>query len=560
MTLASLHRTLLPALATVSFLVLQQPASAEPCANTCARGRSVCVMQARTAYVACLQSCAAGDPQCAGTCRTTSRTARATCQATRDDCKTTCPPRSSSTGTCAAGCSATAKANYADAVAALQTCVQNCKASGGSGLDGCLKQCAVGLGSSAATSLAAFQGCLAGCQGEVAGVCFSTTAMECTTESCGPGQPCSQPNEFCSERCATPSPSGTCFDSSTLQCTDQTCSPTQPCPQANQTCLPTCPPPLPQGKCFDTTTKQCTDQSCDRGHRCTLPNQICTLQCPPPTPVAQCSSVPCGGACILASDCPPGAVCPELRQRGQCAPDANGNCGCVPVSPRPTPTARATPTPQCQDVPCGGTCTIGPSCRSGEPCPEFPTRLGQCTPDAAGNCACVPMPLPTPSARPTCASDADCDDANSCTADHCVNGKCEHACVCVTASGTSTCCRGPGELCVPPCGADAAGTCGGVCPPGADCEIQPTAQAGCGCVSGAGGPCGGNVFSPPPVCASGLVCQQRLPDAIGVCVTPNCVPLFASGCSQTSDCCVPCGNGTRAPCAVCLNGTCVGAP
>jgi len=655
MSIGSFRGTILPAFATIASLLLQQPASAEPCANSCARGRNVCVMQARTTFVACLQGCGAGDLQCSAACRTASRAARTTCQATHNDCKTTCPP-SSTTDTCTVGCSASAKASFTNGLAAGRTCVQNCKATGGSGLGGCLKQCAATLGSSGATSLAAFQGCLTGCQGQVTGVCFSTTAMQCTADPCGPEQPCSQPNEFCSERCAVPPPSGTCYDASTLQCTDQTCSATQPCPQANQTCLPACPPPPPQGKCFDTTSKQCTDQACDSAHRCTLPPQICTLQCPPPpqhgtcfdtstmqctdqacsdehtcaanqrcvlqcpppTPVAQCSSVPCDGTCVISPACPPGEACPELRQHGRCASDANGNCACVPVSPEPTRTARPTPTPQCQDLPCGGPCTIGPSCQLGKPCPEFPTRLGACAPGAAGNCECVPVSpqptptrkppqcsaapcggscalcpdcqpgmdcpekipcrqgtcqadasgvcqcvpaqLPTPTARPTCASDADCNDANVCTADHCAGGRCEHACVCVTANGASRCCKGPGELCVRLCGADGAGTCGGVCPPGADCQAQPTAPAGCGCVSDAGGPCGGNLFAPPPVCASGLVCQQQLPDATGVCVAANCVPLFTSGCSQTSDCCEPCGDGTRAPCGVCVNGTCVGAP
>jgi hypothetical protein len=33
-----------------------------------------------------------------------------------------------------------------------------------------------------------------------------------------------------------------------------------------------------------------------------------------------------------------------------------------------------------------------------------------------------------------------------------------------------------------------------------------------------------------------------------------------SGCSTTSDCCEPCGNGTHAPCGVCSNGICEGVP
>ena len=653
MNTGSFRRVVCAALVVAGALVVPPLASAAPCVSSCAHGRRVCFMQAYTAFTACLQSCAAGDTQCSAACRSTSRAARATCQATQTDCATTCPPASSGTDSCTTGCSATAKASFAQALAAGKSCVRGCAAS--ADVQSCLKQCAATMSDSAAPALATFQGCLSGCQGPVTGVCYSTTAMECTTDPCGPGQACSQPNEFCSERCASPAPSGTCYDSSTLQCTGQTCSPTQPCAQASQTCVPTCPPPTPHGKCFDTSTKQCTDQACGPGRPCASASQVCTLQCqppppegtcfdttamqctdqacsdgqpcsanqrcvrqcPPPTPVPQCSSVPCGGPCVVSAVCSSGESCRDSRrQYGQCVSDANGNCGCLPASPRPTPTARATPTPQCQAVPCGGSCTIGPFCEPGEPCPAFPTRLGQCiadatgvcqcgplsptpTPsplppqcsdapcggscsvcshcdpgevcpdfcrpgtcqtDASGACQCVPVQLPTPTARPTCASDADCDDGNVCTADHCDGGKCEHACICATASGTPTCCTRPGELCVHPCGTDATGACGGFCPFRATCAVQPTAQAGCGCVSGAGGPCGGNLFVPPPVCAAGLVCQQHVPDAIGVCVVPNCIPLSASGCTQTSDCCVPCGNGTHAPCAVCLNGTCVGAP
>jgi hypothetical protein len=38
------------------------------------------------------------------------------------------------------------------------------------------------------------------------------------------------------------------------------------------------------------------------------------------------------------------------------------------------------------------------------------------------------------------------------------------------------------------------------------------------------------------------------------------VPLFTSGCTQTSDCCEPCSRLGRAPCGVCINGFCSGAP
>ena len=202
---------------------------------------------------------------------------------------------------------------------------------------------------------------------------------------------------------------------------------------------------------------------------------------------------------------------------------------------------------------------IVPTCPPGEICPEgeFVIR-GQCTADSAGSCQCVVVEQPTPT--PGCATDADCDDGNPCTADRCVNGVCEHGCICLTSAGEPSCCGGPSDICVKPCGSDAAGTCGGACPVGASCESVPSANAACGCVSGPGGPCGGNIFAPPPVCAPGLVCHQTLPDITGYCEKPDCIPLFTSGCSQTSDCCELCGNGTHAPCGVCINDACVGAP
>jgi hypothetical protein len=172
----------------------------------------------------------------------------------------------------------------------------------------------------------------------------------------------------------------------------------------------------------------------------------------------------------------------------------------------------------------------------------------------------MPSSAPTPTPAPTCATDADCNDGDACTVDHCVNGMCEHACICLTAAGAPSCCPGPAALCARPCGAAASGACGGTCPAGATCGTLPTAQAACDCISDVGGPCGGNILAPPSVCAPGLVCQHSNPDVTGVCVVPNCIPLFASGCSQTSDCCTPCGNGTSPPCGVCLNGSCIGAP
>jgi hypothetical protein len=173
---------------------------------------------------------------------------------------------------------------------------------------------------------------------------------------------------------------------------------------------------------------------------------------------------------------------------------------------------------------------------------------------------CRPPTTTTTTLPSGCTMDADCDDGNPCTADRCVGGTCDHACLCVDAAGATTCCPGPAASCTRPCGLDASRTCGGTCPTGATCEAASGNTVSCGCVSGLGGPCGGNIFAPPPTCAPGLVCKQSNPDATGTCVEGTCIPFFATGCTQTSDCCDPCSVLGRAPCAVCLEGQCVGTP
>jgi len=172
---------------------------------------------------------------------------------------------------------------------------------------------------------------------------------------------------------------------------------------------------------------------------------------------------------------------------------------------------------------------------------------------------CRPTTTTTTLPGSGCTADADCDDGNGCSVDRCVDGTCQHVCICFAAAA-STCCPGPSALCVRPCGAEATGACGGFCPGGASCEASAPAAA-CGCVSGPGGPCGGNILNPRVTCAPGLVCRQSNPDVTGVCVErTGCIPLFQPGCTQTSDCCDPCGNGRIAPCGVCIRGTCEGAP
>jgi hypothetical protein len=329
----------------------------------------------------------------------------------------------------------------------------------------------------------------------------------------------------------------------------------------NQFCVTTCPPPPPPGHCFVTVDGQCSAEPCGPGMPCQNPNEFCDPACGTP-------------ACTTNADCDDGNACTV----DQCV---NGVCehGCICLSPGGAPACCPGPGTLCvqpcgtsADGTCGGLCPVaGEVCAAtGNTCacmPATPPACGDSFPTCNGTCpvgsTCTSLTgAPTCQCVPGCATDADCDDGNGCTADRCVNGTCEHVCICVDPTSGSSCC-GPGPACVPPaCGAVVGGTCGGSCPFRATCEPLPTASAvgGCQCVSSEGGPCGGNVDMPPAVCAPGLVCQQANPDATGVCVVPGCVPLFTSGCTQTSDCCEPCSRLGRAPCGVCVQGFCSGAP
>ncbi len=257
------------------------------------------------------------------------------------------------------------------------------------------------------------------------------------------------------------------------------------------------------GGCLDPSDGSCTGVACSPTTPCNDPNQSCAPQCAPAPP----------GTCfnLLTRSCTDRAC----DGGTSCMP----NEACIPRCPPPPPVGKCfmMEAKECSDVPCG----------PGEPCPQ---------PGAFCNPACLH----------SCSADADCDDGNGCTTDRCDSGVCVHECLCVDPAGVASCCPGPSAVCAGPCGSDANGSCGGICPPGASCTSRPNGDT-CGCVSPLGGPCGGNVFTPPPVCAPGLVCKQRNPDVTGVCVAPPC----GSDATCGGSCTISCADGTS------VAGTCV---
>jgi len=114
-----------------------------------------------------------------------------------------------------------------------------------------------------------------------------------------------------------------------------------------------------------------------------------------------------------------------------------------------------------------------------------------CDACSVGTCAAATTTTTTTLAQPpACGSDLDCNDGNGCTEDRCVDGKCQHLCLCVGPGGSVTCCPGPAAECsspswfytcgdpvcgghrdqgVPPCGSGE--TPGAACAPeGARCD------------------------------------------------------------------------------------------
>jgi hypothetical protein len=413
-------------------------------------------------------------------------------------------PQPAAAKECRKGCGRQTAACAQTARVRMLACKQACRVdSPGGGLGACIRSCTADFGSAKKACGGERANCLAICPPPPP----PTSCSGAFLDSCG------QKLATCAQAVVAQAKSclrgcGPSLDR--LGCLQQCATAAQAgaaaCAEAFATCLGTCGPPT------TTTTIPAAcqrDQDCDDGNSCTA--DICS-----------------GGACQHACMCvgPAGAA--------TCCPGP-GLC------PPPVGRCFVTVDNQCTDEPCG----------PGQPC-RNPNEI--CRPD------CLTATTTTTLPQGGCTTDADCNDGNPCTADRCINGTCDHVCICVGAAGASTCCPGPSALCIRPCGVEPTGTCGGFCPGGATCEAFRPGSV-CGCVSGLGGPCGGNVLGSPIACDAGLVCKQTNPDATGVCVDqPSCIPFFQPGCTQTSDCCEPCGNGRIAPCAVCLQGQCMGAP
>ena len=175
-------------------------------------------------------------------------------------------------------------------------------------------------------------------------------------------------------------------------------------------------------------------------------------------------------------------------------------------------------------------------------CTCFDLVAAKCTHQSCGaahpclpNQACVSScPPPPPSGRCFVTVDMQCSD-EPCDAAHP--------------------CRNPNEFCSAACPSSTTTTLPG-CQSDADCDdhngcsvdrcVDGTCQYVCVCVD----PVGSATCCPGPAALCAHPTTTTIP----------CIPFFESGCSATSDCCEPCIPGRVPPCAVCLQGTCAGAP
>jgi hypothetical protein len=175
----------------------------------------------------------------------------------------------------------------------------------------------------------------------------------------------------------------------------------------------------------------------------------CTTECIPcPTIRPNCYSGGSCGLCIQNPACGSNEACVPTNN-----PNISGCCACATVTPTPPPLPTATATRTPPPSSCIGDCDgdgavsideliLGVNIALGaadfSACPAFDCSSdchpgpGPATPVPAVHVACLIRAVNNALSvcSPTCFSDADCDDGNGCTADHCTPQGCLHDCLC----------------------------------------------------------------------------------------------------------------------------------
>ena len=239
------------------------------------------------------------------------------------------------------------------------------------------------------------------------GVCIPGIRLDCddhnpcTDDTCDPGLGCRHANIIgpgegdCDDRCVETCANGTCTAITPPNCDDGK-------PETNDACNPA------TGTCVHSTGKTCTSGTqCDDGNPCT--DDQCTLG------TCRNTERPDGTSCDDATVCNGRETC----QNGACTPGTPPACNdnklctddrCDPTLGCPLPHPAV---PNC--------CEADVDCREN---PDNPCTIDRCIDHAC-----------THTIDTTCCTvDADCNDANSCTADSCNAGHCQHANV---GNGTS---------------------------------------------------------------------------------------------------------------------------
>ena len=198
------------------------------------------------------------------------------------------------------------------------------------------------------------------------------------------------------------------------------------CCPPNADCIPELPPCDLDGVCTLRPGYCWSDADCEPGERC-------EGVIPPCPEGANCFAAAQPGKCTPGSSCTPvrpgthGAcemVLGYIFDGQQCMLESG--CGCKPDCDFFFESLEE----------CEAACNAPIPCHADEECPPGQVCIwsGGCPPcdcdPAAGDCAC-PMCVPPehgycgPGPAP-CTSDADCDDGDKCTVDHCSNGECVH--------------------------------------------------------------------------------------------------------------------------------------